>query len=86
METTHNEPATQAEANEACKAKGMVLPYYFQLSAAGNFAQELGLTPGDYWATPGTDNKGRVCYLPTGNCGEHDRSVKLNYRCVKPYN
>lgn len=86
METTPNEPATQAEANEACRAKGMVLPYYFQLSAAGNFKDELGLTPGDYWATPGTDNKGRVCNLPTGNCGEHNRNAKLQYRCVKPYN
>ncbi len=86
METIPNEPATQAEADEACKAKGMVLPYYFQLSAAGRFAEELGLEPGDYWATPGSDNKGRVCNLPTGNCGEHSRTARLQYRCVKPYN
>lgn len=55
-------------------------------TAAGNFAEELRLTPGNYWATPGSDNKGRVCYLPTGNCGVHDRNAKLKYRCVKPYN
>ena len=87
MQREENELATYPEAYKDCKAKGMRLPTYLELSVAGNYFEALNLKSGNYWAS----YKGRDpnesdqlnCYMPTGNCGQHDRDEKQRYRCVQ---
>ena len=82
-EHSNNTPATQQEAQRACESRGMTLPSYHVLSAMGAYASVLGLESGNYWATPGNDNKARVCSIPEGNCGINDSSNRFEYRCIK---
>ena len=87
MQREENELATYPEAYEDCKAKGMRLPTYLELSVAGNYFEALNLKSGNYWAS----YKGRDpnesdqlnCYMPTGNCGQQDSNKKQRYRCVQ---
>lgn len=74
---------TLYEAYDDCMSRGLRLPTYHELSAAGNYAQELGLARGNYWAESvynPTYNKN--CYMPTGNCGSHNPNDRQYYRCV----
>ena len=79
-----NEPKNQQDANKYCAEKGLRLPSYFDLSALGNYVQDFeGYKSGNYWATPGTDGKPRVCNLPKGNCGTNSSSNKFPFVCVR---
>ena len=72
------------DAYHDCIQRGMRLPTVHELSSAGRYP-ELGLSEGNYWAASpqaGTRNQ-HNCYMPTGNCGVHNRSAVQRYRCVK---
>lgn len=87
MQREENELATYHEAYEDCKAKGMRLPTYLELSVAGNYFEALNLKSGNYWASyEGRDPNESLqlnCDMPKGNCGEHDHNEKQRYRCVQ---
>lgn len=87
MQREENELATYPEAYEDCNAKGMRLPTYLELSVAGNYFEALNLKSGNYWASyKGRDPNESYqlnCYMPTGNCGQHNRDAKQRYRCVQ---
>ena len=83
MELVDHE-GTLEDAYHECERRGMRLPTYHELSAAGNFAQELNLLEGNYWAA---DVKNGIkynqnCFMPTGNCGEHFPGDIQYFRCV----
>ena len=77
------------DAIEDCKNRGMRLPTYHELSAAGQYAKQLGLKSGNYWANnKDKDVYVKNCNMPLGNCGRFSsppsKNVKQWYRCVEP--
>ena len=75
------------DAIEDCRNRGMRLPTYHELSAAGQYAQQLGLQGGNYWAnSKSKDVYNLNCNMPRGNCGRFysnpARTLKQWYRCV----
>lgn len=87
MQREENELATYPEAYEDCKAKGLRLPTYLEMSVAGKYFEALNLKSGNYWASYETrnpnDSSQLNCYMPTGNCGQHNANEKQRYRCVQ---
>lgn len=75
------------DAKDDCRNRGMRLPTYHELSAAANFAKELGLQSGNYWASSkNNDDYAKNCLMPYGNCGRFysppPKDFKQWYRCV----
>jgi len=82
MEMTDHK-GTAYEAHDNCNSRGMRLPTFHELSAAANFAYQLQLSQGNYWASPATiPSYTQNCFMPVGNCGQHNPEDIQYYRCV----
>ena len=86
MEMVDHE-ASIYDAVEDCRNRGMRLPTFHELSAAGPYAEHLGLKEGNYWANArDVDEYRRNCLMPVGYCGTYNAppsdDVKQWYRCV----
>lgn len=87
MMETEDRQGNYKDAWETCTALGLRLPTFWEMSAAANYYNELGLSSGNYWGTYETSPVDAAmhnnCYMPTGNCGSAPSSRVQNYRCVR---